>query len=123
MVPYATFTTAYKQASKSHTGIEVDAMNYGWFLFLPRGKGHVLSMSYYIFGLGLVRWAEFEDRRDKANIPLIELVSVASKDCEKNLLEAGRNKNTKRNPWNIVVHCWMNREWWPIAISRLIDNL
>jgi hypothetical protein len=57
-----------------------------------------------------------KERREKANIPLIEFVSVASKDCEKNLLEASMSKSTNRNPWNIVVHCWMKRE-------SVIDNL
>ena len=71
-----------------------------------------------LFGLGHVRWAELKERREKANIQLIELVSVASKDCEKNLLEAVMNKITNRDPWNIVVHCWMKREWWPMAISN-----
>ena len=68
------------------------------------------------FGLGHVKWAELKERREKANIPLIELVSVASKDCEKNLLDASMNKSTNRNPWNTVVHCWMKRE-------SVIDNL
>ena len=54
--------------------------------------------------------------RKRASIPLTELVSVASKDCEKNLLEAGMNKSTNRNPWNIVVHCWITRE-------SVIDNV
>ena len=69
-----------------------------------------------LFGLGHVRWAELKERRAKANIPLVELVSVASKDCVKNILEAIMNKSTNRNPWNIVVHCWMKRE-------SVIDNL
>ena len=63
-----------------------------------------------LFGLGHVSWAELEERRENANIPLIELVSVSSKDCEKYLLEAGMNKSTNRNPWNIVVQGWMKRE-------------
>ena len=71
---------------------------------------------YYYFGLGHVRWTELNERRENANTPLIELVSVASKDCEKNLLEASTNKITNRNPWNIVVHCWMKRK-------SVIDNL
>jgi hypothetical protein len=57
-----------------------------------------------------------KERREKANIPLIELVSVASKDCEKNLLEASMSKSTNRNPWNIVVYFWMKR-------LSVIDNL
>ena len=74
------------------------------------GRKRTSIVSFLLLsGRGHVRWAELKERREKANIPLIELVSVASKDCVRNLLEANMNKSTNRNPWNIVVHCWMKR--------------
>ena len=38
-----------------------------------------------LFGLGHVRWAELKERREMANIPLIELVSVASKGLRRQI--------------------------------------
>ena len=54
-----------------------------------------------LLGLGHIRWTELKKRREKANIPLIELVSVASKDCEKNLLDASMNKSEQKS----LEHC------------------
>ena len=82
-----------------------------------RKRASIVSVLLFL-GLGHVRWAELKERREKANIPLIELLPVASMDCEKNLLEASMNKSTKRNHWNTAVHCWVKREWWPMAVSN-----
>ena len=76
----------------------------------PERKRASMVSVLLLFQLGHLTWAELKERREKTNIPFIELVSVATKDCEKNILEACMNKSTNRNPWNIVVHCWMKRE-------------
>ena len=51
----------------------------------PDRKRTSIANVLLLFELGHVRWAELKGRHEKANIPLIELVSfsVASKDCEK----------------------------------------
>ena len=46
----------------------------------PDRKRTTIVSVLLLFGRGHVRWAELKERREKANIPLIELVSVASKD-------------------------------------------
>ena len=47
-----------------------------------RKRASIVSVLLFL-GLGHVRWAELKERREKANIPLIELLPVASMDCEK----------------------------------------
>ena len=80
------WVTTIQRARKRHTGIHVDVG-----LYVSREDVLLLV------GLGHVRWAELKERCEKANIPLIELVPVVSKDCEKNLFEINTNKSTNRN--------------------------